>query len=1099
MTVERMYCATAASNRDVTLSARLSVARSAIVGVCEDPVAPAATVVLSLPTPVAATAHSAGLLAWVRRAKENIQPASSSHLIPKKAKKPHRTFKSRAKSIAAVHVATASSDTPSSQKRRRKLKGTPAKPAGAKSTAKALPKSAATVPLKPAPPQATAAQAAPQAGTRRVSMAEQRRLALKGFVPGISFQGHVDSGEQVRLAREELLLESQRELRRERARARTAIDPKVTAWGGGTPRGGAGEGTPRSSSISAVPRPPRVPRAVSPRTVRLASRPHSARETVSTVKPQRRGIRRPETARATMGGERTLVTPASSLADGGTLSDPHHHHRPRHSAHEVVHPAGRPRAKKSRAQLQRLLTQGPMQLDLDHHQRTDRTNNAQGQRATIDSIMRQTMQQRNTCSQLRTRREAKVRRLADLKVQMAEVDPQGGAAAAALARIEPLGMRRELLQYRLSELEQQMLEASEEGRVHHHIVLRTKAQHQRTLDGVEALQREKREMCEEERRIKEALAGAQQLFDHTNAEQSKLNAGYWAQHQFWQLEIERCQGFLSKTTAESAREKAFVVEQKKARERRLLMKREKVINTRRYQLAQDSAKTVRGGEGMSKEAKELKKLQQTTGLMRADDVIDAYFTLIAFKASMDANVEELSWKVQKLEQERSDLLAQRSADKINLAHPHADTTGPASEEKQSSASNATDAPAPLEQQETAPKTVELPRADSLESNTTGNSEEAAIGDDALDSDYGSATVNARSRSPLRDHMSKRDMKDLNSTSSARKKRARQRLENVVERAQVDLASQGDVVGQRMNNLRLWADSIQTQYDRICALVQPEREPEPEPELRAEPELEPKPEPELATETNAADIEAASSATDEDKLNSDDGRAQLHRSDHVIVDGSGGVTSMHAGVHVDVLSDAQKLERAELGVHTLNAIEQALLGILAELGNKGGAEIDAQLETGEVKFTEPVDYPTLLRKQQQDAAAAEEPEPEAEPEVKPEAEPEPEAEPQAVDGDAGPQDAGLEAGDQPTNPSGDAASPSSAPTATGSSASSFSTSSSSDEDVMPSANRRARSATLAESGAAQMLWQRKAQAVANNKRSARIKRSATLGFLALGKR
>ena len=66
------------------------------------------------------------------------------------------------------------------------------------------------------------------------------------------------------------------------------------------------------------------------------------------------------------------------------------------------------------------------------------------------------MQHRNTASQLRMRRDAKTRQLADLKLQMAEVDPQGGAAAAVLARLEPLGMRRELLQYRLTELEQQM-------------------------------------------------------------------------------------------------------------------------------------------------------------------------------------------------------------------------------------------------------------------------------------------------------------------------------------------------------------------------------------------------------------------------------------------------------------------------------------------------------------------------------------------------------------------------------------------------------------------------------------------------------------------
>ena len=37
--------------------------------------------------------------------------------------------------------------------------------------------------------------------------------------------------------------------------------------------------------------------------------------------------------------------------------------------------------------------------------------------------------------------------------------------------------------------------------------------------------------------------------------------GYWAQHQFWESEMVRCRTFLQDTTAESAREKAFLMEQ----------------------------------------------------------------------------------------------------------------------------------------------------------------------------------------------------------------------------------------------------------------------------------------------------------------------------------------------------------------------------------------------------------------------------------------------------------------------------------------------------------------------------------------------------------
>ena len=479
-----------------------------------------------------------------------------------------------------------------------------------------------------------------------------------------------------------------------------------------------------------------------------------------------------------MGGNQTQVTPSSS-ADGASHHHQHHHHHRRQHHHEhLAHPAGKPRAKTPRAQLQRLLTQGPMQLDLAHHQSTDRTSNAHGDRAIIDVIMKQVMQQRNTCSQLRTQREAKARKLADLKVQMAEVDPQGEVAAAALAQIEPLGMRRELLQYRLSELAQQMFEISEEGRVQHHIMLRAKAQHQQTVDGVEALQREKVDIFDEEHRMKEALASAQQLSDHTFAAQAKLNAGYWAQHEFWKLEIERCAEFLSKTTAESAREKAFVLEQKKARGRRLLMKREQVINTRRYQLAVDTATTAGGDEGMSKAARKLRELQQTTGLTDAQEVIDAFFTLTAFIVTMGEKVEELREKARKLELERSELIAVRSADQNHLGQPAADQTAPASQEPQeialepqqqadsgnSNASSVADDPAPQEQQETRLEIADLPRGGYSVESVASDATDTPDGDCVLDGDYGSATVRTGPSSPsaLSRAMSARDIRDLDS-------------------------------------------------------------------------------------------------------------------------------------------------------------------------------------------------------------------------------------------------------------------------------------------------------------------------------------------------
>ena len=318
------------------------------------------------------------------RAKENVRPALPTNLLKVKARK--KTFKGTAKSIKAVHLAG-----------RMQM---PDRGAGAKP---GTPRSKATA-AKP-----TAADDQKDTAKRVAMAAEQRRLARQGFVPGISFKGDVDHGESVRRAREELLMETQREARRAQAeRAKAPLNVAAAAWGGARPH----------SVTGAVPRPPVSARGGSPR---LASRPHSAREmSASTPKISQqgsRGFRRPETARAALGSD--LPPPSPDGSDGGSPSHRHGHHHHRH--HKVVHPAGREQAKKPRSHLQRMLTQGPMQLDLNHHQQSDRTNNAEGQKAIIDAIMRQIMTMRTEASTLRTKREAKTRRLDDLKLRMAEV------------------------------------------------------------------------------------------------------------------------------------------------------------------------------------------------------------------------------------------------------------------------------------------------------------------------------------------------------------------------------------------------------------------------------------------------------------------------------------------------------------------------------------------------------------------------------------------------------------------------------------------------------------------------------------------------------
>ena len=79
-------------------------------------------------------------------------------------------------------------------------------------------------------------------------------------------------------------------------------------------------------------------------------------------------------------------------------------------------------------------------------------------------------------SRLSNCRSHKTGVLRALRLQFSEVDSAGGQSAALRARLEPLGMRRELLQYRLAELQHQTAEATDEGRVHQHILLRTTAQ-----------------------------------------------------------------------------------------------------------------------------------------------------------------------------------------------------------------------------------------------------------------------------------------------------------------------------------------------------------------------------------------------------------------------------------------------------------------------------------------------------------------------------------------------------------------------------------------------------------------------------------------------
>ena len=50
----------------------------------------------------------------------------------------------------------------------------------------------------------------------------------------------------------------------------------------------------------------------------------------------------------------------------------------------------------------------------------------------------------------------------------------------------------------------------------------------------------------------------------------------------------------------------------------------------------------------------LKELQQTTGLVDTEEVIEGYFTLYSFRVTMNSQVEELAGRVRALEVERYD-------------------------------------------------------------------------------------------------------------------------------------------------------------------------------------------------------------------------------------------------------------------------------------------------------------------------------------------------------------------------------------------------------------------------------------------------------------
>ena len=97
-----------------------------------------------------------------------------------------------------------------------------------------------------------------------------------------------------------------------------------------------------------------------------------------------------------------------------------------------------------------------MRLDLNQHRKTDKTNHGQGQRALIESLQRELVEKRDAASSLSNCRSHKTGVLRALRLQFTEVDSAGGQSAALRARLEPLGMRRELLQYRLDELQHQM-------------------------------------------------------------------------------------------------------------------------------------------------------------------------------------------------------------------------------------------------------------------------------------------------------------------------------------------------------------------------------------------------------------------------------------------------------------------------------------------------------------------------------------------------------------------------------------------------------------------------------------------------------------------
>ena len=72
----------------------------------------------------------------------------------------------------------------------------------------------------------------PTSAAERLSLAaHQKRQAKLGFVPGIDYKGPVDTADNVRAAREQLISERKRELRRQRTQ-----QARVGPWGGAADR-----------------------------------------------------------------------------------------------------------------------------------------------------------------------------------------------------------------------------------------------------------------------------------------------------------------------------------------------------------------------------------------------------------------------------------------------------------------------------------------------------------------------------------------------------------------------------------------------------------------------------------------------------------------------------------------------------------------------------------------------------------------------------------------------------------------------------------------------------------------------------------------------